>query len=64
MPYVAVIALLAVLVSIHKLGHFLAAKPLGLPVARFSLPSAVCGWLVLIAFMVYATANDIVNYLA
>ncbi|UJX40438.1 site-2 protease family protein [Desulfovibrio sp. JY] len=37
MPYVAVIALLAILVFIHELGHFLAAKALGLPVARFSL---------------------------
>lgn len=37
MSYVAVIALLGLVICIHELGHFLAAKAVGLPVARFSL---------------------------
>ncbi|WP_428569646.1 MAG: site-2 protease family protein [Solidesulfovibrio sp. DCME] len=37
MTYLAVVALLGALIFIHELGHFLAAKAAGLPVARFSL---------------------------
>ena len=37
MTYVVVAALLGLLVFIHELGHFLAARLVGIPVARFSL---------------------------
>ena len=37
MGYVAVVGLLGVLIFLHELGHFLAAKAVGLPVARFAL---------------------------
>jgi len=37
MGYAAVVVLLGVLIFVHELGHFLAAKALGLPVARFAL---------------------------
>ena len=37
MGYVLIVLLLAVLILIHELGHFLAAKWLGIPVARFSI---------------------------
>lgn len=37
MTYVVVAALLGLLVFVHELGHFLAAKAVGIPVARFSL---------------------------
>lgn len=37
MTYVAVALLLGLVILIHELGHFLAAKAVGLPVARFSL---------------------------
>ena len=37
MTYVAVALLLGLVILVHELGHFLAAKAVGLPVARFSL---------------------------
>jgi regulator of sigma E protease len=37
MGYASVAALLGLLVFLHELGHFLAAKAVGIPVARFSL---------------------------
>jgi len=37
MHYLLIVALLAFLILIHELGHFLAAKWLGIPVARFSI---------------------------
>ncbi|WP_029458306.1 site-2 protease family protein [Solidesulfovibrio alcoholivorans] len=37
MTYVAVALLLGLVILVHELGHFLAAKAVGLPVVRFSL---------------------------
>lgn len=37
MSYVAIIAILGVLVLLHEMGHLLAARALGIPIARFSV---------------------------
>ncbi|KHK04459.1 site-2 protease family protein [Desulfovibrio sp. TomC] len=37
MSYAAVVALLGVLIFIHELGHFVAARLVGVPIARFAL---------------------------
>jgi regulator of sigma E protease len=44
MAYFAVILLLGLVICIHELGHFLAAKALGLPVARFCLGLGPIVW--------------------
>ncbi len=42
--YVAVALLLGLVILVHELGHFLAAKAVGLPVARFSLGFGPVVW--------------------
>lgn len=44
MSYCAVVVLLGLLIFIHEFGHFLAARLLGLPVARFSLGLGPVVW--------------------